>query len=64
MIRRKTLNCMMRRILSKNRREKKKGIESAIVEKEIDKLATIRPIFVPITSQLARHIILQHAEIY
>lgn len=55
---------MMRRILSKNRREKKKGIESAIVEKEIDKLATIRPIVVPITSQLARHIILQHAEIY
>ena len=41
---------MMRRILSKNRRAKKKGIESAIVEKEIDKLATIWPIFVPITS--------------
>ena len=43
--------------------ERQEGIETAIVEIEIDKLATIRPISMPITTQLATHIMLQHAEI-
>ena len=54
---------MMWRISSKNIQESQEGIETAIVEIEIDKLATIRPIYMPITTQLATHIMLQQAEI-